>query len=81
MESKNRNSVVSNVMSTPSTNKDVHATFGRISPDKDVNIPVGSLAKVNRDYTMKEEEKLHNKYPFLDDKGSKAYERLRKEVS
>ena len=57
MDSKNRNSV-SHVLSTPSTNKDVHATFGRISPDKDVKIPVGSLAKVNRDYTLKEQEKL-----------------------
>ena len=72
MDSKNRNSL-SHVLSTPSTNKDVHATFGRISPDKDVNIPVGSLAKVNRDFTRKEQEKQQDHFKFLDDKGSKAY--------
>ena len=60
MESKNRSSI-SNVLSTPSSNKgDVHATFGRISPEKDVNIPVGSLAKLNREHNIKEQEKAHN---------------------
>ena len=63
--------------STPSE----QATFGYVSPEKDVKIPVGSLAKLNREHSKKELEKNKNQYKFLDDKGTKAYEQLRKEIS
>ena len=49
MESKRQTGSTTNIMSTPSSNKGRDATFGRISPEKDVKIPVGSLAKLNRE--------------------------------
>ena len=56
MDYKNlRNSQTPNP-STPSE----QATFGYVSPEKDVKIPVGSLAKLNREHSKKEIEKNKN---------------------
>ena len=65
------------IASTPSKGEFIGNTFGQNSPDNNVKIPVGSLAKLNREHSKKEFEKNKNHYTFLDDKGVKAFEILR----